>query len=262
MFFFFFNWRLITLQYCNCFHHTLTWISHGCTLSYPPLHPIPQGHPSAPVLSALSQASNLDWWSSSHMGIYMFQCYSLKSSHPRLLPQSPKVCSLHLCLFCCLTYRVIITIFLSILAWRIPWTEEPGGLQSIGSHSVGHNWSNLAHMHSPCTSDLELLKSFSFLSMNYTYRSFKQYYFCSTLLPVRAWRSVKSKLLILLLHPLHSPPRTAYGELERDRGRRQERREDGNAGSEDSGLPKGQRYLALTSSQQQGVTDRAKVLKE
>ena len=26
----------------------------------------------------------------------------------------------------------------SILAWRIPWTEEPGGLQSIGSHRVGH----------------------------------------------------------------------------------------------------------------------------
>ena len=26
----------------------------------------------------------------------------------------------------------------SILAWRIPWTEEPGGLQSMGSHRVGH----------------------------------------------------------------------------------------------------------------------------
>ena len=25
-----------------------------------------------------------------------------------------------------------------ILAWRIPWTEEPGGLQSIGSQRVGH----------------------------------------------------------------------------------------------------------------------------
>ena len=24
----------------------------------------------------------------------------------------------------------------SILAWRIPWTEEPGGLQSVGSHRV------------------------------------------------------------------------------------------------------------------------------
>ena len=28
----------------------------------------------------------------------------------------------------------------SILAWRIPWTEEPGGLQSIGSQRVKHDW--------------------------------------------------------------------------------------------------------------------------
>ena len=27
----------------------------------------------------------------------------------------------------------------SILAWRIPWTEEPGGQQSMGSQRVGHN---------------------------------------------------------------------------------------------------------------------------
>ena len=32
----------------------------------------------------------------------------------------------------------------SILAERIPWTEEFGGLQSIGSHRVGHDWSDLA----------------------------------------------------------------------------------------------------------------------
>jgi len=28
----------------------------------------------------------------------------------------------------------------SILAWKIPWTEEPGGLQSIGSQRVGHDY--------------------------------------------------------------------------------------------------------------------------
>ena len=27
----------------------------------------------------------------------------------------------------------------SVLAWRVPWTEEPGGLQSIGSQRVGHD---------------------------------------------------------------------------------------------------------------------------
>ena len=35
----------------------------------------------------------------------------------------------------------------SILTWRIPWTEEPGGLRSIGSKRVRHDWSNLASTH-------------------------------------------------------------------------------------------------------------------
>ena len=35
----------------------------------------------------------------------------------------------------------------SILAQRIPWTEEPDGLQSIGSHRVGLDQSDLAHTH-------------------------------------------------------------------------------------------------------------------
>ena len=32
----------------------------------------------------------------------------------------------------------------NVLAWRIPWTEKPGGLQSMGSHRVGNDWSDLA----------------------------------------------------------------------------------------------------------------------
>ena len=32
----------------------------------------------------------------------------------------------------------------SVLAWRTPGTGEPGGLPSMGSHRVGHDWSNLA----------------------------------------------------------------------------------------------------------------------
>ena len=32
----------------------------------------------------------------------------------------------------------------SVLAWRIPGTGKPGGLLSMGSHRVGHDWSNLA----------------------------------------------------------------------------------------------------------------------
>ena len=96
----------------------LTWINHRYTYVSPsqttlPILSHPSVYPSAPALSALFHASNLDWSSISHMVIYMIQCYSLKSFHPRLLPQSSKVCSLYLCLFCCLTYRVIVTIFLN-----------------------------------------------------------------------------------------------------------------------------------------------------
>ena len=35
----------------------------------------------------------------------------------------------------------------SIPAWRIPWTEEPWGLQSVGSQRVGHNWAINTHTH-------------------------------------------------------------------------------------------------------------------
>ena len=34
----------------------------------------------------------------------------------------------------------------TILAWRIPWTEEPGRLQSMGSQRVGHHWETNTHM--------------------------------------------------------------------------------------------------------------------
>jgi len=57
-------------------------------------HTIPLGHPSAPAPSILYHASNLDWRFISHMILYMFQCHSPKSSHPRPLPQSPKDCSI------------------------------------------------------------------------------------------------------------------------------------------------------------------------
>ena len=33
----------------------------------------------------------------------------------------------------------------SIHAWKIPWTKDPGGLQSMGSQRVGHNWATSLH---------------------------------------------------------------------------------------------------------------------
>ena len=38
----------------------------------------------------------------------------------------------------------------SILAWKVPWTDEPGGLLSMGSHRVGHNCSGLAAAAAAC----------------------------------------------------------------------------------------------------------------
>ena len=34
-----------------------------------------------------------------------------------------------------------------IHAWKIPWTEKPGGLQSVGPQRVGHDWATYTHTH-------------------------------------------------------------------------------------------------------------------
>ena len=64
----------------------------------------------------------------------------------------------------------------SILAWRIPGTEEPSGLPSMGSHRVGHDWSDLtAAMPSKSicgvanVSLLESLQNFSNFNVHVTY---------------------------------------------------------------------------------------------
>ena len=123
VFFTFFS-VLFILFYCTIlywFCHTLTWIHHGCTCvphpeppSHLPPHPIPLGHPSTSPEHPISCI----WRFVSHVIIYMFQCHSPISSHPRPPPQSPKDCSIHLCLFCCLAYRVIFTIFLNSIYMR------------------------------------------------------------------------------------------------------------------------------------------------
>jgi len=116
------NW--ITLQYCIGFaihqHESTTGVH-----VFPILNPLPPPSPYHPsgssqcqVPSILYHALNLDWRFISHMIFYMFQCHSPKSSHPCPLPQSPKDCSIHLCLFCYLAYRAIVTIFLNSICMR------------------------------------------------------------------------------------------------------------------------------------------------
>ena len=90
------------------------WVHMSSRSSTPlPPHIISLDHPRAPAPSILYPVSNIDWRFVSYMIVYMFQCHSPKSSHPLPLPQSPKVRSIHLCVFCYLSYRVIVTIFLN-----------------------------------------------------------------------------------------------------------------------------------------------------
>ena len=49
----------------------------------------------------------------------------------------------------------------SILAWSIPWTEEPGGLPSVGSHRIWHGWSNLAAAAAACMDELDYKESWA-----------------------------------------------------------------------------------------------------
>ena len=58
----FINWRLITLQYCSGFCHTLTWISHGYTCIP---HPDPPSHPTLVFLPGKSIDRGA-WWATIH----------------------------------------------------------------------------------------------------------------------------------------------------------------------------------------------------
>ena len=120
LYFFFCLFIYFYLQYCIGF--AIHWLESAVgvhvfpilnppptSLPIPSLWVIPVHQPRAPCIMHQTWTG----FTYSHMIIYMFQCHSSISSCPRPLPQSPKDCSIHLCLFCCLTYRVIVTIFLN-----------------------------------------------------------------------------------------------------------------------------------------------------
>ena len=95
----FFNF-IILYWFC----HISKWICHRYTCvphpepsSLLPPHTIPLGRPSAPAPSIQYHALNQDWRLISYMILYMFQCHSLKSSHPCAFSHRVQKTVLYIC---------------------------------------------------------------------------------------------------------------------------------------------------------------------
>ena len=102
--------------------HASAWIGHRYI--WDPFHLNP--FPTSPLQDVTehwfwvtTHTSNSHWLSILHVLICMLQCYSLKSSHPFLLPLSPKVRSSRPCLLCCPSGRIVSTIFLDSIYMHI-----------------------------------------------------------------------------------------------------------------------------------------------
>ena len=110
---------LFSLQYCIVFairQHESTMGVHefpilnlpNTSLPIPSLWVIPVHQPQA--------SCNLhQTWTGDSFLMWYYTCFNaILQNHPTLsLSQSPKVCSIHLCLFCCLAYKVIVITFLN-----------------------------------------------------------------------------------------------------------------------------------------------------
>ena len=130
-------------------HHRYTCVPHSEPSSLLPPHTIPLGCPSAPAPSIQYCASNLDWRLVSYMILFIFKLTGFPGgSAVKNLPamqesQKRQVRSLGQED----PLEKETATHSSILVWRIPRTEESGGLQSIGSQRVHHYWRNLTHTH-------------------------------------------------------------------------------------------------------------------
>ena len=103
-------------------HMNQPWV-YMCSPSWTPLPPSSPSHSSGSSQCTSPEHS----LSCTEPGLVIYFTYDNihvsilfpQSSHPRLLPQSAKVCSLHLCLFRCLAYRIIIAIFLNSIYMHV-----------------------------------------------------------------------------------------------------------------------------------------------
>ena len=121
---FFFYWRIVELQCCVSFRHTAKWISYTHTY----IHSIGEGTGDPLLYSCLENpVDGGAWWAAVH---------GVASTRSRL---SNFTFTFH---FHALEKEM--ATHSSVLAWRIPGMGAPGGLPSMGSHRVGHDWRDLA----------------------------------------------------------------------------------------------------------------------
>ena len=97
-----------------------------------------------------AKLSNTSWFGCTvklgiHLSVFMSKSYLSISGFPRWLSGKESACQCRVQSLCRADLlKEEMATCSSILARKIPWTEEPGGLQSMGLQRVGHNW---AHTH-------------------------------------------------------------------------------------------------------------------
>ena len=105
----------------------------------------PHGTSQAPPsLLVLSQSLGRDPARWSRVHAFLIKGVNLCYSSPRVYCQDPATEELslmrHICWVIVSFSEKAMAPHSSTLAWKIPWMEEPGGLQSMGSLRVGHDW--------------------------------------------------------------------------------------------------------------------------
>ena len=120
--FIYFNWRLITLQYCIGFsihqHESATGVHVLPILNAPPTSlPVPSSG-STQCTNPKHPVTCIEPGLAIH---FLYDIIPVSMPFSQIIPpppHSPEDCSIHLCLFCCLIHRVIVTILLNSIYMR------------------------------------------------------------------------------------------------------------------------------------------------